>query len=128
MSTALAPAPFILGERLVSGTTLNRLFGFPVVSSQNAVTAHAGGGQTNALPTTAQITNISVVATTADSVKLPPALPGMSRTLINSATNSMQVFGTGADTINAVATATGVAQAGGVTTTYFCPVAGQWFK
>ena len=98
----------------------------------DAVTAAAGGGQTNATQLTGVMANVTVVATAADSVKLPLAQAGMGFMLQNSdAADSMQVFGAGTDTINGVATATGVAQAAGKSALYFATTsapAGKWFR
>lgn len=100
---------------------------FFVGTAANGLTAHAGGGQTNALLLTADvINNVTTVATTADSVKLPPSNVGESVTIANNGANSMQVFGSGTDTINSVATGTGVSQAAGTTVTYRVNVAGNW--
>jgi hypothetical protein len=72
---------------------------------------------------------VATVGTAADSVKLPVSVAGMVVQLVNDdAANSMQVFGSGTDTINDVATATGVAQAAGKAATYSCPVAGKWYR
>lgn len=98
----------------------------------DAVTAAAGGGQTNATQLTGVMANVTVVATAADSVKLPLAQAGMVYLLSNSdAADSMQVFGAGTDTINGVATATGVAQAAGKSAMYFAVTsapAGKWLR
>ena len=99
---------------------------FFVAGATDAITAFAGGGQTNAVPLTTGVNRVTVVATTADSVMLPASIAGMQVVIINSASNSCQVYGAGTDTINAIATATGVAQPGGSTALYFCPVAGAW--
>jgi len=91
--------------------------------------AHAGGGQANALPLLVYMNEVATVATAADSVKLPLAVNGLEVLLSNSTATSMQVFGSGTDTINGVATATGVAQAGGVCALYICTKsapAGTW--
>jgi hypothetical protein len=93
------------------------------------LTAFAGGGQTSALQLSGDMAEVTTVATAADSVRLPPALPGRTFCLVNAAaSNSMQVFGYGTDTINGVATATGVAQAAGKSATYFCCAAGNWYR
>lgn len=95
----------------------------------NAITAFAGGGQASATALTGLINNVTVVATAADSVKLPASAAGLMVLVTNSdAADSMQVFGAGTDTINDVATATGVAQAAGKTALYICPVAGKWYR
>jgi hypothetical protein len=109
----------------------------PIYQVATGLTAHAGGGQTSALVLTAPVNVVSTVGTAADSVALPPAVAGMKVTVVNSAaTNSMQVFGSGTDTINGIATGTGVAQAAGKTADYYCAVsssiqnatAGAWFR
>lgn len=98
-------------------------------SADDNLTAHAGGGQAAALLLAKVVNRVSTVATAADSVKLPASSPGMQITIINdAAVNSMQVFGTNPDTINNVATGTGVAQAAGKTAIYSCPVAGKWYR
>lgn len=99
-------------------------------SATDAITARASGGQTNATALTATFNNVTVVATAADSVKLPLAVAGLWVAVRNSAANSLQVFGDGTDTINAVATATGVAVPTLTSTLFFCVTsapAGKWF-
>lgn len=103
--------------------------GVHTATATDAITAHAGGGQASATALTSTINRVSTVATAADSVKLPASAAGLYVMLVNgAATNSMQVFGSGTDTINDVATGTGVAQAAGVSAIYFCPVAGKWYR
>jgi hypothetical protein len=92
----------------------------------SGLTAHSGGGQAGALALTNGVNNITVVAAAGDSVRLPASAPGMEITVTNSGANSMQVYGAGTDTINGIATATGVAQLPGVTTVYTSAVAGNW--
>jgi hypothetical protein len=96
------------------------------LSFSDSLTAHAGGGQGSALLLTSLINRVSTVATTADSVALPASAPGLQVTLINNGSNSMQVFGSGTDTINGVAYATGVAQMANSVVMYVCTVAGSW--
>ncbi|MFG1399843.1 hypothetical protein [Roseixanthobacter pseudopolyaromaticivorans] len=99
------------------------------LSAKTGITAYAGGGQTNATQLTASINHVTVVASAADSVKLPKSAPGAICIVTNGdSADSMQVFGYGTDTINDVATATGVAQAAGKTAVYVCPVAGKWYR
>jgi hypothetical protein len=95
----------------------------------SGLTARAGGGQTSALQLSLSQASIATVATAGDSVKLPAAIAGSNFDLVNdAAANSMQVFGRGTDTINNVATATGVAQAAGVAARYFCAKTGNWSR
>lgn len=99
-------------------------------SVSDNLTAHAGGGQANALPLTSAINRVATVGTAADSVALPLAAKGLSVTVANdAASNSMQVFGAGTDTIDSVATGTGVALAAGKRATFHCTSsapAGNW--
>lgn len=98
----------------------------PIAEITLAVTATAGGGKATAKALTAAINVVGTVATAADSVLLPAALPGLCLWVKNAGANSMQVFGQGTDTINAVATGTGVAQAAGLSAMYVCAEAGKW--
>lgn len=96
-------------------------------SAIDAQTAHAGGGQTNALRLTNEMNRITTVATAGDSVMLPPSAPGLTIILENAGSNPMQVYGYGTDTINGVATATGVSQMQGSVVIYTCYASGAWF-
>ena len=100
-----------------------------------AVASAAGGGQTNATALAATANIVTTVASANDSVKLPLAQKGMKILVHNGhASNSMQVFGAGVDTINGVATATGVAQAAGKSALYYAvadgdgTAVGAWFR
>jgi hypothetical protein len=96
------------------------------------ITAHAGGGQASATLLTGAFNSIDTVATIADSVALPsPSYPGQMVAVLNNAANSVQVFGSGTDTINGVATATGVAQAAAKLAIYIAATVGTgaaWFR
>lgn len=87
-----------------------------------SLTAHSGGGQANATLLANGVNNVSTVAVAADSVKLPPAVGGTVIVAANNGANSMQVFGdaTAGDTINGVATGTGVAVANGKNAIFVC--------
>jgi hypothetical protein len=103
----------ILGGVSVGGL-LNKGSTFVSGSVVTGITALAGGGQTGATLLTGQINSVDTVATAADSVALPaPSYVGQEIRVLNNSANSMQVFGSGTDKINGVATGTGVAQAGG---------------
>ena len=88
---------------------------YPIVT----VTAHAGGGKTDASPLGAGVNVISTVATTADSVLLPAAENGQVITVINDGANAAQVFAEGTATINGVSNATGISQAAGTVYEYW---------
>ena len=96
-------------------------------SSTDNITAHAGGGQASAVAFTTELNRVATVATTGDSVKLPPSAPGLTIIAINHGANPMQVFGTGTDTIDDVAAATGVQQMANSTVIYTCNTAGSWY-
>lgn len=96
-------------------------------SYANALTAFAGGGQANALLLTQKINRVTTVATAADSVRLPKALAGMSMVVINAAAaNSMNVFPTSGDAVNALAADAAFAVAANKTVLLFCAVDGIW--
>jgi len=133
---------FTSGFRLVQGEKLNTAFTqvnnvfagktqvTPSLSTTaDALTATPSGTQSTSLLLTAGINRVATVASANDGVKLPPAIAGTTVVVINgAAVNSMQVFGTSPDTINDVATATGVAQAAGKSGIFSCPVAGKWYR
>ncbi|MDE2022400.1 MAG: hypothetical protein KGI71_05830, partial [Patescibacteria group bacterium] len=100
--------------------------GSEVPSITDAITALAGGGQTGATALTTEINRVTTVATSGDSVSLPASVAGTQVWVINSGANPMQVFGAGTDTINGIATATGISQAAGATAVYTCNAAGNW--
>lgn len=128
-------SPVQLGAPLASTTGVHsngpaRLPFGQILGVVTGLTAHSGGGQTNALLLTAPFNIVTTVAAANDSVKLPPATAanvGQQVWVQNAAaTNSMQVYGSGTDTINAVATATGVAVAAGKTGLFTVQAAGKW--
>lgn len=117
----------ITGVKTFSGATTTFAPGLIIESAADALTAHAGGGQGSALALTKEINRITTVATAGDSVSLPASVAGLDVMIINSGANPMQVYGAGTDTINDVATATGVTQMPGSECIYGCSVAGKWY-
>lgn len=99
---------------------------------EDSITAAAGGTQAGALAlsTSKAVHRVTIVGSANDSVKLPLATgSGATHFIMNSAAaNSLQVFGSGTDTINDVATATGVAQAAGKGAWYVDVAAGKWYR
>lgn len=93
-----------------------------------AVTAHAGGGQASAVALVSTFNNITTVANAADSVKLLPSVVGLTQIVSNQGTHAVQVFGSGTDTINGVATATGISVPVGAISTFTVAVAGNWLQ
>ena len=102
--------------------------GLMLESSTDNITAFAGGGQAGATPITTQTARITTVATANDSVLLPPSAAGLEVLLINKAVNPMQVFGAGTDTIDDIATATGVSQMGGSLVIYTSAGSNKWYS
>lgn len=108
------------------------------------ITAFAGGGQTNATALTTEINRITTAANSGDSIKLPSTSqvpssgpgyaagsvvpgPGATIFIINHGANPIQVFGSGTDTINDVASGTGVSQMANSVVLYTCTSAGKWY-
>jgi hypothetical protein len=100
----------------------------PVASATDGITAHAGGGQSSAVPLTTSINRVTTVGTAADSVVLPASAPGLSVTVINAAaSNALAVFPASGDAINALAANASYSLAAGKCATFFCTVAGNWY-
>lgn len=120
MALPAGPVPsFSGGFALQDGQQLQKLAQL-IGSVQNNITAQADGTKANATQITGAKARVTVSAGAADSVKLPPGYPGLEITIMNSGASSIQVFGSGNDTINDVATGTGVTQNNGVSAVYTC--------
>jgi hypothetical protein len=100
--------------------------GLQTLSFTNGITAAAGGGQARAVPLASMMNRVATVATQGDSVKLPASAAGLAIIVINRGANAMQVYGSGTDTINGIAAATGISQGINTTAVYTCNVAGNW--
>ncbi len=120
MTVPSGPIPtFGVGLALQDGNALNKLAQL-IGGTQNNITAQADGTKANATQITACKARVSVSAGANDSVLLPPGYPGLEVTILNAGASSIQVFGSGNDTINAVVTGTGVTQNNGVSAVYTC--------
>jgi hypothetical protein len=96
-------------------------------SVSNALTAFAGGGQTGSLLLTSSINRVTTVGTAADSVLLPPARAGVRVVVINAAAaNSMNVFPSTGDAINALSANAAFAMAANKAAEFVCAVDGTW--
>lgn len=129
---------FIPGSRLVDGGDVLGL-AQAVVGVNTPVVAKAGGGVAGT-PVRLGMTKISTVASGADSILLPPAVPGSTVSLNNAGANSAQIFGQQANqgglaagdqivvnnSSTPAAVATGVAQAANVDAEYKCYELGIW--
>lgn len=101
---------------------------FRLTGVEDSLTATPGGtqGAALALSSTKNYHRISVCATEGDSVLLPPATPGQAHLIRNDGAAGAQVFGTSPDTINGVATATGVPLGIGSGVLFYCLTAAKW--
>lgn len=96
-------------------------------STANAITAFATGGQTNAVLLTATVNRVTTVGTAADSVKLPAALAGSRVVVFNkAAANSLNVFPSSGDAINALSANAAYALAATKGVEFICAVNGIW--
>jgi hypothetical protein len=97
------------------------------LSAVDGVTATAGGGQANARQISDMTTRVTTVATAADSVKLPVAVPGLMLTVINAAAaNSMNLFPATGEAINAGAANAAFAVAAGKAVLCIATASKQW--
>lgn len=109
----------------IVGLTLSGLI---TRSSNAAVTAFSGGGQSSATLLTTDFSNITTAAASSapyDSVKFNALMsPGQKRGVANNATNPAQLFGFNTDTINGFASGTGVTLPAGFVGTAECYASG----
>lgn len=96
-------------------------------STANAITAYSGGGQANAVALTATYNRVTTVAAAGDSVKLPAAKAGSRVVVFNkAATNSMNVFPSTGDAVNALSANAAYAVAATKGVEFVCCVDGTW--
>lgn len=95
-------------------------------SAANNLTAHAGGGQGSAYQIANELNRFTTVSTAGDSAVLPASVGGLTILINNAGSNPMQVYGLGTDTINGVASGTGVSQMAGSEVIYVCHATGNW--
>lgn len=115
------------GGAVASGQTWNgQLYGQNM--AQDNITAHATGGQANAVPITGPMARITIVGTAGDSVVLPLSARGMEIVVVNdAAANAANVFPAVGDAINALGanTAFSLTVAAGPTI-FYCYSNGLW--
>jgi hypothetical protein len=114
------------GNWYCEGTGSGYSGSFATLLAVNAVTAHAGGGQTNAVALTGLLNRVTVVATAGDSVLLPASAAGLAITVTNAAANYCNVFPAGTDVINGLGASAATQLPGGQTAVFVCDVAGTW--
>lgn len=112
--------------------------GYGQVSVTNAITAFAGGGQASAVQLNSAFNRVTVVGTAADSVKLPLCVTqpaglngstvgvGTQVWVMNTSANSLNVFPSTGDAINALSANTAIAVATVTGKLFTCAVAGTW--
>jgi hypothetical protein len=98
------------------------------MTTRSGITALAGGGQAGTTHIlTERFNRVTTVASAADSVKLPPAVPGIDMFVCNSAaTNSMNVFPATGEYINALGQNAAFAVAANKAVHLFCTTPGIW--
>lgn len=95
-------------------------------SVATGITARAGGGQANATPLTATYSRVTTVATAGDSVRLPVAIAGSVFYAFNKGANSMNVFPSTGDRVNALSANAAYAVAAAAGVKFVCMVNGTW--
>jgi hypothetical protein len=117
------------GKIIAQSITITSPNGQQLQSVQNNITAHAGGGQANAVPLTAMACFVTAAATAGDSVVLPQAVPGMEISLVvqNVTAATINAFPNGTDTINGGGGGSSVTAAKNFITMFYCGIAGQWW-
>lgn len=98
-------------------------------SVSSGVTALAGGGQSAATSAViqSQITVVTTVATTSDSLTLPVAKQGDEREVFNQGANSMAIFPSSGAGINALAANASFAAATSTATIFIAASSTQWY-
>lgn len=105
----------------------NTLSGWLRFTHEASITAHAGGTKASARVLTKTVNHVGTCATAGDSLLLPPAKAGEFVVIAQMGAKDAQVYGQGSDTIDDVATATGITQNAGLVLTYWCPIDGKWY-
>lgn len=97
-----------------------------ITGSLTGITAHAGGGQANATNLTAKYNNVTTVASSADSVKVPSALVGKRICIINTGANALSAYGQSGDYVNGTLNDFVTIGAGGNAAVFECIFDGYW--
>ena len=129
-----SPARYSSSKQLIGGNDVNAMN--DQLDSAQSVVATPAGTQATSVVINAAAVLVSAVASANDGVKLPQGYAGLEIFIFNDdAANSLQVFGSGTDTINDIATATGIAQASQKAAIYKCIIgptaavpAARWFR
>lgn len=98
------------------------------VASSGDLTAHAGGGQANAVQLVYGVNHVPTIDSNADSVRLPAAIAG-STVIVNNAdgAQSLAVFPASGEQINGIKPDASISVAHGNIVTLVCTHAGDWY-
>jgi hypothetical protein len=119
------------GQQLIAGETVNQLIDGSFLSV-SGITATAGGGQANAIQLNARYVQVDTVASVADSVKLPPAIPNptgagiVEVAIYNNGASNMAVFPASGDQILNNAVNASVTVNANAVAIFFCAKKGTW--
>ena len=120
---------FPSGFRLINGLALTNWFNNPQSSTEDAITATAGGTQAAGYALSAIISRVSVCVTNGDSVKLPPAskVVGGAYVVINDGAANLAVYpNEAAGTIDGGAAAASVTVTAGRRAIFWLPAGTAW--
>lgn len=115
------------GKRLADDDALNTALATPQWQTNTGITALAGGSRTGAPVLVLGSNEVTTVASGADSVVLPVAVPGSVVFVVNAGANALQLFANGSDTINGTAGATGISVANAKRIMCVAAAVGQWY-
>lgn len=115
------------GKRLADDDALNTALATPQWQTNTGITALAGGNRTGAPVLVLGSNEVTTVASGADSVVLPVAVPGSVVFVVNAGANALQLFANGSDTINGTAGATGISVANAKRILCVAADVGQWY-
>jgi len=97
-----------------------------LVGGVAGIVAFAGGGQAGATQLTARVNRVATVASANDSVKLPTAVPGHVLFLKHAGANTLGIFPSSGDQIQALGVNTGLFVFPGASLQLQCALTGQW--
>lgn len=128
------------GDALISRGALTNLANF-TCGALNSVTALPGGAQAGSPALAYNVSEITTVATTNDSVQLPFAIPGAQVQVNNAGANTAKIYANAAPNLNnanaldqivanatvaKTANATAITLASGYTLSFMCTTIGIW--
>jgi sugar lactone lactonase YvrE len=112
----------------VSGATSTTTLSGLVIDSISAAISAAGATQANATALVSNINNVTVVATSADGVRLPTAVAGMRILVRNTdAADTLKIYPATGGQINALGSNAAYSLVAGLTIELFASTATQWY-